>query len=197
MSKTKSDIEKILSQGPRTDLSKDFSKASGVALLLCDEADHLEVLFIKRALNPKDHWSGHLAFPGGKKDDKDATLLDACLREVREEVGLILDKSSLLGSLDDLQARKRGDLLEFYIQPFVFYLPQKPQLVSDPQEVEKTLWISLDYLLDTKNRTEYKFERGNMKLALPAIQFPNGDVLWGLTYMMIQNLFWKFKNYRQ
>ncbi|WP_413289321.1 NUDIX hydrolase [Bdellovibrio sp. HCB337] len=197
MSKTKSDIEKVLTQGPRTDLSKDFSRASGVALLLCEEAGHLEVLFIKRALNPSDNWSGHLAFPGGKKDETDASLLDACVREVREEVGVILDQSCLIGSLDDLQARKRGNLLEFYIQPFVFYLPQKPKLIPDPKEVERTLWVSLDYLLNVANRTEYKFQRDNMKLALPAIQFPDGDVLWGLTYMMIQNLFWKIQNYRQ
>lgn len=194
MSTTKRDIEKILSQGPRTDLSKEFSKASGVALLLCDQHDHLEVLFIKRALNPKDHWSGHLAFPGGKKDETDTSLLEACLREVQEEVGLKLTKTSLLGSLDDLQARKRGHLLEFYIQPFVFYLPQKPLLKPDPNEVEKTLWVSLDYLLDETNRTEYVFELDGIKLGLPAIHFPDGDVLWGLTYMMIQNLFWKLKN---
>lgn len=197
MSKTKSDIENILTLGPRTDLSKEFSRASGVALLLCEEAGHLEVLFIKRALNPNDNWSGHLAFPGGKKDEKDASLLDACLREVHEEVGILLDKNSLIGSLDDLQARKRGHLLEFYIQPFVFYLPQKPAIVPDPQEVEKTLWMPLDYLLNVANHTEYVFERDSMKLALPAIQFPDGDVLWGLTYMMIQNLFWKIQNYRQ
>jgi len=193
MSITKKDIEIILSQGPRTDLSKDFSKASGVALLLSGDADQLQLLFIKRALNPKDHWSGHLAFPGGKKEDQDKTLLDACLREVREEVGVDLKTTEFLGSLDDLQARRRGNMLEFYIQPFVFFLGEKRTLKLDPREVEKTLWVSLDYLLDEKNHTDYVFKAEGHELRLPGIQFPDGDILWGLTYMMIQNLFFKLK----
>jgi 8-oxo-dGTP pyrophosphatase MutT (NUDIX family) len=193
MSITKKDIEIILSQGPRTDLSKDFSKASGVALLLSGEPDDLQLLFIKRALNPKDHWSGHLAFPGGKKDEQDPSLLAACLREVREEVGVELKASELMGSLDDLQARRRGNMLEFYIQPFVFFLSEKPLLKPDPREVEKALWVSLDYLLDEKNRTEYVFKANGQELRLPGIRFPDGDILWGLTYMMIQNLFLKLK----
>jgi hypothetical protein len=28
----------------------------------------LEILLIKRAGNPRDRWSGHMAFPGGKQD---------------------------------------------------------------------------------------------------------------------------------
>ena len=193
MSKTRRDIEKILSQGPRTDLSKEFSKASGVALLLSGSEAKPEVLFIKRAANPKDHWSGHLAFPGGKKDPGDPTLLDACLREVREEIGVVLKSEEVIGSLDDLQAHRRGNMLEFYIQPFVFFLATKPAVKPDPDEVEKTLWISLDYLLDEKNRADYIFERDGLELRLPGIQFPDGDILWGLTYMMIQNLFFKLK----
>jgi 8-oxo-dGTP pyrophosphatase MutT (NUDIX family) len=191
MSKTKSDIEKILSPGPRTDLSKDFSKASGVALLLCGTTNELELLFIKRATNPKDNWSGQIAFPGGKQDENDISLLAACLREVHEEIDLALSGENLIGSLDDLQARKHGSLLEFYIQPFVFYMKEKPLVKAIPSEVEKTLWVPLDYLADAARRTTYNFTVDQVKLELPGIQLPDGDVLWGLTYSMVQNLFRK------
>ena len=193
MSRTKRDIQQILSQGLRTDLSNEFSRASGVALLLSGSEEAPEVLFIKRAANPKDHWSGHLAFPGGKKEETDPTLFAACVREVYEEVGIELIPEDLLGSLDDIQARRRGNMLEFFVQPFVFFLPQKPLLKPDPGEVEKTMWVSLDYLLDEKNRTDYIFESDGLSLRLPGIRFPDGDVLWGLTYMMIQNFFFKLK----
>ena len=193
MSQTKRDIQQILSQGPRTDLSKEFSRASGVALLLSGSEERPEVLFIKRAVNPKDHWSGHLAFPGGKKEEKDPTLFAACVREVYEEVGIDLMPEDLIGSLDDIQARRRGNMLEFYIQPFVFFLPEKPRLRPDPAEVETTQWVSLEFLLDEKNRTDYVFESDGLTLRLPGIRFPDDDVLWGLTYMMVQNFFFKLK----
>jgi 8-oxo-dGTP pyrophosphatase MutT (NUDIX family) len=191
MSKTKNDLRHILSQGPRIELSDRFSKASGVALLFCGEGSSLEVLFIKRATNPKDNWSGQLAFPGGKKEEGDATLLDTCLREVHEEIGLELPLSALVGSLDDLQARKRGVLMEFFIQPFVFYLDHKPEVIPCSSEVADTQWVALDYLRSETNRAEYLYEKDGVTMNLPGIRFSNGDILWGLTYMMVQNLFKK------
>lgn len=191
MSKTKKEISDILSQGPRIDLSKDFSRASGVALLLCGEGTQLELLFIKRATNPADRWSGQIAFPGGKRDEADESLMAACLREVYEEIGYPLSADLFIGSLDDIQARKRGMLLEFYIQPFVFHLSEKPELQLSASEVEKTYWISLDYLTDTANSTTYEFVREGLNIKLPAIRMPDGEILWGLSYMMLQNFFVK------
>ena len=191
MSKTKKEISDILSQGPRIDLSEDFSRASGVALLLCGESSELELLFIKRAVNPADRWSGQIAFPGGKRDEADESLMAACLREVREEIGYTLSTDLLIGSLDDIQARKRGMLLEFYIEPFVFHLPEKPTLQLSASEVDKTYWISLDYLTDTANSTTYEFVREGLNIKLPAIRMPDGEILWGLSYMMLQNFFVK------
>jgi 8-oxo-dGTP pyrophosphatase MutT (NUDIX family) len=193
MSKTKKEIADILSQGPRIDLSKDFSRASGVALLICGEGSDLELLFIKRAVNPSDRWSGQIAFPGGKREEGDASLMAACLREVHEEIGYELSKELWIGSIDDIQARKRGVLLEFYIEPFVFHVLEKPELILSPKEVEKTYWIPLDYLLDKANATTYELTHENLKVSLPGISFPDGEVLWGLSYMMLQNLFTKLR----
>lgn len=193
MSKTKKEIKQILSQGPRIDLSNEFSRASGVALLLCGEGPSLELLFIKRAVNPTDRWSGQIAFPGGKREEADTSLLGACMREVREEIGVELTEECLIGSLDDIQARKRGVLLDFYIEPFVFHLAEKPALALSEREVEKTYWVSLDYLADKANATSFDFVRENLKVNLPGIRFPDEEVLWGLTYMMLQNFFAKLR----
>lgn len=191
MSKTKKEISDILSQGPRIDLSKDYSRASGVALLLCGEGPDLELLFIKRAANPTDRWSGQIAFPGGKRDEADESLLAACVREVREEIGFALTPDLLIGSIDDIQARKRGVLLDFYIEPFVFHLGERPELVLAPTEVEKTYWVSLEYLADPANAAEYSYVHEGLTLKLPGIRLPDGEVLWGLSYMMLRNFFVK------
>ena len=49
-----------------------------------------EILFIRRAARQGDRWTGHVAFPGGKRDPDDASDRAAAERETREEVGLDL-----------------------------------------------------------------------------------------------------------
>lgn len=55
-----------------------------------------DILFIKRTYNEKDQYSGHIAFPGGKYENEDVNLLNTCIRETKEEIGLnLLSEMSL------------------------------------------------------------------------------------------------------
>ena len=49
-----------------------------------------EIFYIKRALRKGDRWSGQMAFPGGKQDDKDVDDLDTAERETFEEGNVVL-----------------------------------------------------------------------------------------------------------
>ena len=53
-------------------------------------AQEPEILVLKRRPHPQDPWSGHYAFPGGRRDPEDEDLLATCLRETREECGISL-----------------------------------------------------------------------------------------------------------
>eukprot|EP01125_Pyxidicula_operculata_P005869 TRINITY_DN2051_c0_g1_i4.p2 TRINITY_DN2051_c0_g1~~TRINITY_DN2051_c0_g1_i4.p2 ORF type:complete len:133 (+),score=29.93 TRINITY_DN2051_c0_g1_i4:17-415(+) len=64
----------------------------------------VEMLFIKRADRKGDIWSGHVAFPGGKREE-DETDIQCGIRETFEEIGVDLsDKSTFeyLGRLSSL-----------------------------------------------------------------------------------------------
>jgi hypothetical protein len=57
-----------------------------------------EMLFIKRAANERDPWSGHIAFPGGRRDASDESDVAVAVRETWEEVGLDLSEEAAGGA---------------------------------------------------------------------------------------------------
>ncbi len=61
----------------------------------------VEGLFIKRAQQAGDPWSGQIALPGGRREPADADLLATAVRETREETGIELTGVEQLGALDD------------------------------------------------------------------------------------------------
>jgi 8-oxo-dGTP pyrophosphatase MutT (NUDIX family) len=66
----------------------------------------LHIVMILR--NPGGVHGGQIAFPGGKRDTEDETMLDTALREVREELGLIVPKKDVLAELSMEQTRTTG-----------------------------------------------------------------------------------------
>ncbi|MDG0816890.1 NUDIX hydrolase [Bdellovibrio svalbardensis] len=177
----------ISSQKP-VDLSKDLEKYACVAIILRGPVDNLEIGFIQRAANDSDRWAGQIAFPGGKKEDSDFSDLGAALRETFEEIGIDLLPEELMGRLNDIQARKHGTTLEFFIRPFVFYTEREFTIKLDPAEVADFFWISLNELLNPQRHINYELKRGEVHVELPAISLDRDPPLWGLTYMMAQNL---------
>ena len=94
-----------------------------------------ELLYIKRATNATDPWSGNVAFPGGKHDVGDADDQATAVREALEEVGLDLSVAGRLafcvGRLSDRSVTARGATRQgFVLCPFVFVLvsPRTPPL---------------------------------------------------------------------
>ena len=65
---------------------------AAVALILRALPDDLELLLIKRARDPRDPWSGHMALPGGRRDAADPDLASTAVRETLEETGVELTR---------------------------------------------------------------------------------------------------------
>src|SRR5262245_25582259 len=63
---------------------------AAVSLILSDARGSAQALIIKRAERAGDHWSGHLALPGGRAQIEDADLITTAARETYEEVGIDL-----------------------------------------------------------------------------------------------------------
>ncbi len=161
---------------------------AAVAIVLAPADRDLDVLLIERAKRARDPWSGHMAFPGGRRDRSDPDLVTTAVRETREEVGIDLSRHGrLLGPLDELQALAGGHPLDLVITPFLFGLEHPLGPAIDPREVAAALWVPLGRFRDGRSRATTSFARGGVRAELPAFRI-EGHTVWGLTYRMIERL---------
>jgi 8-oxo-dGTP pyrophosphatase MutT (NUDIX family) len=129
-----------------------------------------------------------MAFPGGRREPSDASLLATAVRETREEVGLDLEASgTVLARLPDVQAVARGVRVGLVIAPFIIALNAEPALALN-EEVAEAIWAPIGPLArgERAGSVPYKLE-GNV-LHLPCLHVGE-RVVWGLTYQMLQALF--------
>ncbi len=103
-------------------------------------SDDTAFLLTRRAATMSRH-AGQWALPGGRIDTGE-TALAAALRELQEELGLLLPPSAVIGTLDDYATRSG-----FVITPFVVWAGSAPQLQPDPAEVAGAHRIPLTELL--------------------------------------------------
>lgn len=160
---------------------------AAVAMIFEPRDDDLHLFFIHRAEFAGDPWSGHMGFPGGRKDPEDRDVLRTALREVREEVGIDLDRQArLLAPLDEIQGVARGRQLPLVISPFAFVLEAPVELCPN-HEVQSTLWVPHGFLADRRNQSEMKYRVDDHDVYLPAYVFQDRTI-WGLTFRMVQSL---------
>lgn len=182
------DVRTVLEERAPRELAE-HEKWAAVALLLREGASGPEVFFIRRAEHPRDPWSGHMAFPGGRRDAGDATLLQTAMRETCEEVGLDLSREAEhIGQLDDLQAIARGKPQETVIRPFVFEVHRESPLQVDDREVAEALWTPLLPLYRGEVDTIRPYKWHGTSIDFPAYDV-GGRVVWGLTYQMLRSFF--------
>ena len=106
-------------------------RRSAVLLPLFEEEDALSLLFIRRASTLRTH-SGEIAFPGGKVEASDSSVVAAAIREAYEEVRLEPERVQVLGLLPPVLTVASN----YVITPVVAYLPGGTgQLLAQESEV--------------------------------------------------------------
>jgi 8-oxo-dGTP pyrophosphatase MutT (NUDIX family) len=155
---------------------------AAVAILLADSTEGagggLEVLFIHRAERAGDTWSGHIAFPGGRRDPGDPDLLATAIRETREEIGVDLSAAERLGLLDDMHPRTPV-LPPVVVRPYVFGLLERPAIILNT-EVQDAFWVSFRALAAPGVQREVTIQHRGAPRTLPAYVLGNRTI-WGMT----------------
>jgi 8-oxo-dGTP pyrophosphatase MutT (NUDIX family) len=169
---------------PREEPDEQGLRWAAVAMVLRGRSlDDAELLFIRRAERAGDPWSGHVAFPGGRRDASDSSLEHTARRETLEELALDLSVSaSLIGVLDDFRPRSNA-LPAIAVRPYVFVL-RDPVELRPNAEVHSTFWLAMSALRDPAHSTEHVFDRGGSRLRFPAYR-SGDDVVWGMTERIV------------
>jgi len=161
----------------------DSKKPRGaVAILINKEDDDLWLLMIRRRENPKDPWSGQMAFPGGHSDPQDRTLFDTVRRETIEEVGIDLSEHRFIGCLPNVQTKNAPMI----VSPFVF-LELKKAHPTTSREATEIVWVPMSFLANPKNISSVMLPIGGVKMLMGSYNYSN-HLIWGMSFRMIQNI---------
>lgn len=157
--------------------SESVLQRAAVLAPLYRDGEEIRMVLIRRPVHMPTH-GGDLAFPGGKPEAGESPL-DTALREAREEVGIDPKDVEVLGYLPAIHTVTYPRM----VVPVVGRLPRVPDLVPDPNEVDRILTPSVRSLR-AESRWRVEDWRGR-----PVYFFDiDGDVLWGATARMVRSL---------
>lgn len=170
-------------EGQREPFHSNSKKPRGaVGILIKEERADLWLLMIKRRENPRDPWSGQMAFPGGHADPQDRTLFDTVAREAMEEVGIDIRNQEFLGCLSNVTPKNAP----MVVSPFVFLLTEKVDPTTS-QEAQEVLWIPMSFLLSPKNVSSITIPIGREEVLMGCYKYST-HVIWGMSFRIVQEI---------
>jgi len=161
-----------------------LAQQAGVLLLLYPGYERqLYFPLIQRPTYNGAH-SGQIAFPGGKIEPQDHSIVDTALRETQEEIGVSVSHTQVLGQLSNLYI----PVSRIVVSPVVAFIDERPEYEPDPFEVADTLDVCAQDFLDTDKQSTQKIEVGGFTLEAPTYVVQE-QIIWGATAMMLAEFF--------
>ena len=151
---------------------------AAVLVPIVNRPDGLMVLLTMRSAGLPEH-AGQISFPGGRVEADDASVVQAALREAKEEVGLLAERVAILGELTAYET-----VTGYRVTPVVGWVEPPFELTLDPIEVADVFEAPLSFLVDEQNRRRQFRMFGETRVEFWAI--PYGErYIWGATAAMI------------
>jgi 8-oxo-dGTP pyrophosphatase MutT (NUDIX family) len=154
---------------------------AGVLVLLYPHDDTVFLVLTKRSERVRFH-QAQISFPGGMQEPGE-DLVQTALRETEEELGIRTDCLRILGVLTPLYIPPSNTC----IHPVVASLPEPPEFIPAPEEVEEVIEISLAHLLDPLSIQEEVWTIRGIPVRVPFYLF-KGHKIWGATAMVLAEL---------
>jgi 8-oxo-dGTP pyrophosphatase MutT (NUDIX family) len=156
------------------------AKLSAVSILIYHVEFEWHFCLIQRPQYNGPH-SGQMALPGGKKEASDFDLMHTAIRETKEEIGIELKQTDIIGKLTELFIPVSNTL----VFPYTAIISQVPKFIPQESEVDEIIECKVSQLLLQSNNaiTQVKI---NESLTIKTPYFLlNGKIVWGATAMIL------------
>ena len=133
-----------------------------------------------------NHHAGEISFPGGMWEKEDRDLLGTAIRETREELGVEISRSMVIGQLNPVTTLNSG----FTITPFIAMLDELPSIAPN-SEIASVLRMPLFSLLQTIE--DDKDPSHTSILEMHTFKFQN-HLIWGASARMLKQMLVKISS---
>ncbi|MGI0066634.1 MAG: NUDIX hydrolase [Nitrosotalea sp.] len=171
-------LKQILSSGIVAESQDDFKNKLAAVMIIVFGSEPM-VLMTERS-KTMNHHAGEISFPGGTWEQKDVDLLATAIRETREELGLEISKSMVIGQLKPVTTLNSG----FKIIPFITILDELPKVLAS-SEIASVLRIPLFSLLKTIENDKDPSHQSIMEMY--TFKFDN-HLIWGASARMLKQI---------
>lgn len=176
-------IERLLELKRMAEQAKSAKKASVLVLFYPSETRQTHFVLILRKTYKGVH-SAQVGFPGGKQESADPSSEATALRETEEEVGVPSHSVSVLKELTRIYIPPSN----FFVQPHLGIIREKPRFVMQEDEVEDIIEVPLmeflkdEVIINKTLSTSYATD-----ISVPAFELQQHTV-WGATAMMLNEV---------
>jgi 8-oxo-dGTP pyrophosphatase MutT (NUDIX family) len=141
----------------------------------------LHVLLTVRSDTLRSH-RGQISFPGGRREDGDASAAAAALREAEEEVGIPTGAVEVVGYLDDYPT-----LTRYMVTPVVGLVEDLAEVKPCAREVAEVFEVPLGFVLGVDNFERKVLSREGINVPFFELNYTRYRI-WGATAGMLWNL---------
>jgi 8-oxo-dGTP pyrophosphatase MutT (NUDIX family) len=157
----------------------DKTRISAVLLSLYPDKGDVFFPLILRPEYDGTH-GGQVAFPGGQAELQDENLARTALREAQEEVGIKAIDVEVMGNLTKIFIPPSN----FWVTPYIGFLPYRPDFFPDKREVDKVIEVSLTELINNTKIEKRLIQVRKHKLNTYGFEIQEQWV-WGATALML------------
>ncbi len=162
------------------DITIENAKLSAVSIVVYFLQGEWHFYLIQRPQYNGPH-SGQIALPGGKKETIDFDLTHTAIRETKEEIGIELKHTDIIGQLTELFIPVSNTL----VFPYTAIINHIPKFIPQESEVVEVIECKIAHLLSQSNNeiTQVKI---NESLTIKTPYFSlNDKIVWGATAMIL------------
>jgi len=158
-------------------------RVPAAVLVLFVYRDGVPGLVFAKKTEDVPHHKGQFSFPGGVVQRSDPSVVDAALREAREEIGLERNAVEVLGLFDDIPTT----VTNFVITPVLGLAVGAPVFRPDGREIERVIEIPLSHLLRPEAFRVEQWEGEGVRRPVLFVSYGE-DVVWGTTGRILREL---------